>query len=374
MAGSNETTCNDKSAENPLHATNSREFRYLFKLPPELRLSIYRHHFLSTRLSYGLSIDLDAKTIPARHSLALLRTCRRVRTEIGDTWLGHVLFNFADVDYMMVILKALPMATLSKIRHVRILGTELCFFTDLGEHDAVSYTLVQALKLLPGLQLDTFTVLSPGEDDYDYEVLNDLIEYGDGWKELRFICQVPSQLGYKSDNGYRHKNSRSYPRKPQPAHWASVMNTRDGIQNQPSVTIYQSVRLGEPCSVMHEATRVIIEQWPWKEKEHVTLAEMFSATYFEKKEEALEVMVVVKRGKGINYQEGEHPRYLTAISDIRKDFPHTSWAEIKSRFLRWSDDGTYHGSYCEHRKPPLMDIYKHVQEYTWRELRMKLCL
>ncbi|KAK9436992.1 hypothetical protein VB005_11809 [Metarhizium brunneum] len=184
MAGSNETTCNDKSAENPLHATNSREFRYFFQLPPELRLSIYRHHFLGTRLSYGPSLDMDARTIPARHSLALLRTCRSVRTEIGDTWLGHVLFNFAYVDYMMVILKALPMATLSKIRHVRVLGTVLYFFTGPHERDGVSYTLIQALKLLPGLQLDTFTVLSPYEDHCDYEVLDTLIEYGDGWKEL----------------------------------------------------------------------------------------------------------------------------------------------------------------------------------------------
>lgn len=230
---------------------------------------------------------------------------------------------------------------------------------------------------MPGLQLDTFTVLSPGEDDYDYEVLDALIEYGDGWKELRFICQISSQLGYEfPDNVYRSKHSRNYPRKPQPAHWASVMNTRDGIQNQPSVTIYRSVRPGEPCSVMHEATRVIIEQMLLKEKEPVTFAETRypPAMSLKKKEEALEFMVVVKRGKGINYQEGEHPRYLTAISDIRKDFPHKTWAEIKSRFLYWSDDGTYHGSYCYHRKPPVMDIYKHVQEYTWCELEMKLCL
>lgn len=85
---------------------------------------------------------MDAKTIPARHSLALLRTFRRVRTEIGDTWLGHVLFNFACVNHMMVILKALPMATLSKIRHVRVLGTGMHFFTGPGERDGVSYTLV----------------------------------------------------------------------------------------------------------------------------------------------------------------------------------------------------------------------------------------
>ncbi|KID99223.1 hypothetical protein MAJ_04705, partial [Metarhizium majus ARSEF 297] len=362
MAGSNET--NDKSTENPLHATTIREFSYLFQLPPDLRLVIYGHVFQSIRLSSGPSVFLGIRNISARYSLALLRTCRLVRTEIGDTWLGQVLFNFTDTEHMMVKLKALPMATLSRIRHVRVLGTILPF--DLGD-TYTPYTLVQALKLLPGLQLDTFTVLSPHDQYCDYEVLDTLIEYGEGWKELRFICQQSTQLGYGyPDDLNRSRHCVTYPRKPQPAHWVSVMNSRDGIRSQPSVTMYRSTLPGEPCSVMHEATRVLVEQMPPKEKEtHVVIDWGHPRAAVPMGESNVrEFMVVVKRGKGIDYQEKEHSPHLSVIGDIREDYADKTWEQMKTDYIFWRrNDSTRYD-----RTRPTRETYQHVNEYTWRQL------
>ncbi|KAF5120462.1 hypothetical protein E5D57_013816 [Metarhizium anisopliae] len=244
-----------KSRKNPsghstLCSANDQESSWFFQLPQELRISIYGYLFLSTRVSHGrrpVRRIAEIRITPAPNSLALLRTCRRVRTEIGDSWLGQVLFSFEDTETMMVKLAALSMATLSKIRHLRIRGETLML--SFGDEDVYycdgtrararsnatwikrlftrrlcpkvgpfpyNYRLVHILKLLPGLQLDTFTVLNMYGESVSYDVLNTLIKYGEGWKELRFISHGSSLLGYAQPPDIfndEHFNER-YQRKP----------------------------------------------------------------------------------------------------------------------------------------------------------------
>lgn len=304
-----------------------------------------------------------------------------MRTEIGDSWIGHVLFNFRDTEYMMVRLTALPMATISKIRHLRVLGTILPQNErpvpdnqSESDYDYTYYTLVHALKLLPGLQLDTLTVLTPIDKYCDYEVLDTLIKYGEGWKELRFICQHSAQLGYKFPDSIRiWNNTVGYSREPQPAHWVNVMNTRDGIQNQPSVTMYRSTLPGKACSVMTEATRVLVKQTPSEEEENpAAILEYYGRNADRRNVKyAQEFMVVVKRGKGIDYQEKEDSDYLPPeIGDVREDIANKTLEEIQEEYLCWwCKDAKHYSNYGERL---FFDRYEHVDEYIWRELERVL--
>ncbi|KID96849.1 hypothetical protein MAJ_07235, partial [Metarhizium majus ARSEF 297] len=364
-----------KSRKNPsgnstLCAANDQESSWFFQLPQELRISIYGYLFLSTRVSHGrrpVRRIAEIRITPAPHSLALLRTCRRVRTEIGDSWLGQVLFSFEDTETMMVKLTALSTATLSKIRHLRIRGETLML--SFGDED-VYYRLVHILKLLPGLQLDTFTVLNMYGESVSYDVLNTLIKYGEGWKELRFISHGSSLLGYAQPPDIfndEHFNER-YQRKPQPAHWVSAMNSRDGIENQPSVTIYRSTLAGEACSVINEATRVLFEQTPPGKGKAAAFATQEYAPIMSRGEKAKELMVVVKRGKGVHYQERKQSPYLPVIGDIRKDCPRMTWAEIQKKYIDCEVDDGFVFSDDADDGPKSVDIYEHVDEYEWTPL------
>jgi hypothetical protein len=100
----------------------------LFQLPQELRNMIYTQLFLSTRLTHGVTKRrlyrfqywyCFVRMVPAQNALAFLRTCRRTKPEIGESWLGEVLFNFEDIRTMLDKIASLSVGTLSKIRHLR---------------------------------------------------------------------------------------------------------------------------------------------------------------------------------------------------------------------------------------------------------------
>lgn len=94
-------------------------------LPTEIRLEIYSYLFYSTRLSFGkrstyVPDRLSAIRLrPAPNGLSLLRVCRRVSNEIGDSWLGQVLFSFEDPVTMLDKLADLDLQTRGKLRHIR---------------------------------------------------------------------------------------------------------------------------------------------------------------------------------------------------------------------------------------------------------------
>jgi hypothetical protein len=57
--------------------------------------------------------------------------------EVDDSWLRQVLFSFEDTQTMMKKLSALPTATLSKIRHLRIRGEILVL--SFGDNDGSTF-------------------------------------------------------------------------------------------------------------------------------------------------------------------------------------------------------------------------------------------
>ncbi|CAJ2505031.1 Uu.00g124250.m01.CDS01 [Anthostomella pinea] len=241
---------------------------------------------------------------PAPNARSLLRTCRRIRAEIGDTWLGQVLFSFEDYQTMLNKLTALPIDSLAKIRHLRTNGD-----------------IRWMLRSPDG-------VLEGRGGAVGYGTLSGLIAEGDGWKELRYLCHDSTMLGFAIPSRYIGTHlETSHSREPQP-------NERAGHG------------LG-----MKEKTRVAYEQ---KLISHGSQAE--EAPYGTKEDKLLsvagerekELLVIVRRGRGVDYQ-------------VKK--PDKSWKE--SRPDPPSDDGDENtlGDGGEE-----IDSYDNVDDYIWNAL------
>ncbi|KAI0862893.1 hypothetical protein F4860DRAFT_102386 [Xylaria cubensis] len=335
-----------------IRTSDAQKSSMLFQIPQELRDMIYTQLFINTRLSHG------HRVFPAANALSILRTCRRARAEIGDSWLGQVLFHFNNVDTMLTKLAALPMAALSKIRHMRILWETLKF--EFAHGASRYYRIVHFLKLLPGLRLDTLTVIDTYNSRRSYDILNMLIRYSQGWKELRFISGYTSLLEFppEEDRSIREAVDITdrYQRKPQPADWINVMKGRDGVASEPSVAIYYSILRSRYCTVTNEAIREKYGEEPGAEDRLSRYLQYAPLMTFDERNK--EFMVVVRRGRGIDYQEKLGSPFL-AIDDIRQDCPGMSWAEIKKQYTDRADDSNDSDALKS------QDVYNHPDEYLW---------
>lgn len=237
---------------------------------------------------------------------------------------------------MLDKLTTLPPGTISKLRHMRVLGNNLALVSDEAK-GFVYYELHSALKLLPGLRLDTLTVLGTSIPKISYVVLDGLIRDSYGWKELRYISHTSRMLGYAMPIFFTPDDEK-YWRKPQPTYWQHVMEDRDGSLSEPSVVIYRSTVPDSPGSVLNANTRVEFEQVPedGDAEEHFGLA--YESELMVDGEENKELMVVVKRGKGVDYEEKEDSPFID--EDIRRDFPGETWDERIDRFIDDDVDGT----------------------------------
>ncbi len=347
------------------------------KLPQEIRDLIYSYYFRSTRLSHGempFSSSLRIRVRTAPNALALLRACRRVRAEVGDGWLGQVLFNFEDCMSMLDKLTALTADTLARIRHLRVRGDTLL---PSAPGHSTHYRLTSALKLLPGLRLDTLTVLRGCSDAISYDTLGGLVAESDGWRELRYVSHTSTLLGYASpaaadrsaipqDHEQEQEQGQDHrPRKPQPENWRNILLHRDGASSGPSVDIYRSTRDREVGSAMRPETRVPFEQRPaGSDRDGFGLEE--DAALCEEGESHKELLVVVRRGRGIDYSEKEGSRFISR--DIRRDVPGMTWREIRENCIGGpsraeNPDGELGGE--SRGKRGEVDQYHDVDEYIW---------
>lgn len=203
-----------KSTKFSLQPQDSQDPSLFFrKLPPEIRSEIYSQVFYSTRLSFDgrLTTPVPPRDTsmpwrvtyayfdlrPAPNSLALLRVCRKVSGEIGDSWIGQVLFSFGDTKMMLEKLGALQPSTLAKLRHMRITGGREPKLEIKQNHQVSKHHgWAEMFKLLPGLCLDRLTVLghhAPGAI-VNLASLDQLIKHSDGWKELYFVSHCSAIL------------------------------------------------------------------------------------------------------------------------------------------------------------------------------------
>jgi hypothetical protein len=302
----------------------SQDSCMLLQLPGETRNLIYSHLFTSTRLTFGernISRSIAKLMKPAPNSLAILRTCHLIKQEAGDLWLGQVLFNFEHAEDMLDKLSALPLTTLSQIRHIRV-GGHTMMLPSLG-NDNVFQSFVWAPKLLPGLCLDTLSVLGPSTGSRAYETLDELVKYGNGWKELHYITRDSAMLGLKMLNKRLNKTVE-----PQPSTWHDVLIQRDGLDSGASVTIHQSTKSDVPGTVVKRETRQLFEQKPPSPEDL-----------------GKELLVIVKRGHQAHILEQDGPPKWTQG---------LTWAEIRDA-----------PDFIEEDEDVAADRYNDVDVYLW---------
>jgi hypothetical protein len=229
---------NNDAAVNPIRSANSpanqQVHSKIMHLPQELRDEIYANLFCSTHFTYANEIEDQREerrfSLSARETgLALLGTCRRVRDEIGVSWLHQALFTFLVPYTLLDKLADIPITVREQIRHVCVSGSDWTVVYD--EDSECRYDTTQALKMLPGLQLDTLSVIGTRDWSHKLEAfynIDSLLRHSDGWKELHFLADSPepldlkvaaydvSPLGVKTDCSPR----------PQPSDWQEKLVVR----------------------------------------------------------------------------------------------------------------------------------------------------
>ncbi|KAM5378750.1 hypothetical protein ACJZ2D_004223 [Fusarium nematophilum] len=291
------------------------------KLPKELRDEIYSYLFCSTRLTFGnrfQGFEGNYRIAPARHSLALLRTCRQVRDEVGDRWISEVLFNFKTPHTLLDKLSVLPRCTLGKIRHVRIDDGEVSLDIPgppgrLGGSNYHDYFLDSIFELLPGLRLDQLTIIAPPGASYTSScIANSLVSSGEGWKEFRPVLReglLPSPWdGDPAAKFYQFWSENVQ-------NWQETLKLRDGEPSAPSVAAYQSAAPKIVGAVLDPRAREQFDRRTFR--------------YTENQDEChgpAEIMVVVKRGADVDYEvKSDSPKKPKLLEDTAAD----TWCEIR---------------------------------------------
>jgi len=86
-------------------------------------------------------------------------------------------------------------------------------------------------------------------------------------------------------------------------------------------------------------------------------------------EHTKEILVIVKRGVGVDYAEKKQPTLLT--NDVRENDAARTWEEVKVGSnevctIMFTSDMTDDWLFDEaSEEAPILDSYKHVDEYTW---------
>ncbi|KAJ7364590.1 hypothetical protein DFH08DRAFT_950162 [Mycena albidolilacea] len=316
------------------------------QLPPEVRVGIYSHLFFSTRVTWAKNIVSSRRIAPAPNALALLRTCRRVHVEIGTTWLHQVLFNFGGPRAMLDKLTIIPNATRALIRHARVFGDPVKIYWNYGD---VSFRTAQVLKLLPELALDRLTILGPQNPVGCYDTLDMLVRHGAGWKELYYLAHDSTFLAYEHD---WFQDQRRYLRMPQPGCWQRAIEERDGATSGASVVIYRATS-PHPCSVLLQpATRAPFAQTLPVGKHPKSFGMEADAALTMPGERDKEVLVVVTRGRGVDYAEKEDSPCLE--EDMRVWMGGKTWSETRTE-----QNADLRG------EEAVVDDYICVDDYRW---------
>ena len=351
--------CPEEKIEN--HSYTQSQFK-LLRLPGELRQQIYINLFASTRLMWGdRRFDWwkgESKTMhSAPNCLSLIYTCHQINQETRSLWLGHVLFCFENVGDLLEKFFSIPSSIITQIRHVR-LHDEALELSPPGEDRGVCYGIPEALKLQPGLCLDKLTILGADDGAEAYNTLNDLIEYGNGWKELHFITRDSTMLGYVKPENILEFFSDLYRRRPQPSSWHKTLCRRDGLTSKPFVTIYRATLPNCPGAVLDPLYREVFEQsLPSRGDPEICRVEEDQSLMIEG-EGGRELLVLVKRGRGVDIAERTAPPYEDY--DPRRWADGMSWANIQ-----WRETGWWEGEPISQPEFEENDRYDDVDEYEW---------
>ncbi|KAL2851272.1 hypothetical protein BJX68DRAFT_266181 [Aspergillus pseudodeflectus] len=329
-------------------------------LPPEVRLLVYRYLFSSTRLTHGqrpiTRISATHKMMkPVPNSLAILRSCRFINREIGSSWLGQVLFAFERLHDLLEKLSSMPRPVVEQIRHIRVGSQPILLPSPPQYGDSVFVRLVWALKLLPGLCLDTLTVFGDHGPDVAYITLDDLVNCGNKW---HYITGDSNMLGFRRVRSI----DGVYGRMPQPSTWSRVMAERDGVDSGASVTIYRSTQTKIPGAVTNPHNRQRFEQ-------ELQLGERLESFGVDEDPELMhednarkELLVIVRRGQ--HAEIAEDTAWPCHKNDVRLASGAMTWPEIMDMYEWQPLDSEDETGFGEVKQLVEYDGYIDVDEYT----------
>ncbi|RYP80754.1 hypothetical protein DL769_002301 [Monosporascus sp. CRB-8-3] len=287
---------------------------------------------------------------------------------------------------MLNKLTVVPADTLSKIRYLRVRGDMLTLTWPAYEYGV---PLASVFKLLPGLKLNTLTVLRGHVDLISYGSLSGLIADGDGWKELRYISHSSSLLGYAAlndpsipwdpNNPFMPWDPNWWPpaylRKPQPEFWRGLLSSRDGVSSNPSVAIYRSPERGPVGSVIREDSRLLFEQ-KLSEADMASFGLEEDASLCAGPERFKELLIVARRGHGVDYQAKKGSPFIWR--DIRRACPGMTWREIKRKHIDMRSESGVDSDGGSDSEDPFVDAFtdvdrwRDVDEYAWTPLHFGL--
>ncbi|KAK8167281.1 hypothetical protein BC567DRAFT_230956 [Phyllosticta citribraziliensis] len=234
---------------------------------------------------------------------------------------------------MLNRLANIPMEKRTLIRHMRVSDGPLVL--SFGDED-VFYRIYAALQLLPGLKLDRLTVLTGRVLKVAYESLDRLIKVSSGWKELYFISHTSMLLGYQTEPDPLAQDPYYYMRKPQPSSWQRQLEARDGSLSNPSVAVYRTKSTAFNGAILDPEKRVSFEQKLPSSQTLAQYAQTEDSTISAAGEREKEMLVIVKRGQGVDYElKRDYPSYdhadinIRDVQDIRRDTRMETWREIK---------------------------------------------
>ncbi|EUC33693.1 hypothetical protein COCCADRAFT_26052 [Bipolaris zeicola 26-R-13] len=305
----------------------------LLQLPRELRDEIWELVFNSTRLTFGLQYTPrygERYLKPAPHSLALLRVCRQINAETRDIWMQRVLFNFEDPQTMLNRLSDLPESTVSRIRHVRLIGSPMMRY--LKGFDDLMYRHESIFQLLPTLRLDCLTIFAVAAAAPEYDAITNLVNRGNGWKELRYITRSSRMLGFGPSRSHGSRETGDICRQPQPRFWNKRLLNRDGEGSGSVVQVFRALDEDDVTAVLDPLRREPFEQNP---EEH--LVKGFGRV----DDEGLTrgagarraLLVVVKRGDSVDVSQ-KSPGYGKE-RDMKARFKKRTW-RVRNKIIVWT--------------------------------------
>ncbi|KAL8412575.1 hypothetical protein RB596_001695 [Gaeumannomyces avenae] len=257
----------------------------LMRLPAEIRLEIYRLAFSQVRFRWGFVPPnkplhrgySDGEFVTPDADLALLRVCKRMRGEIGDSWLEQVVFFAEDQTSLIHFLDRNP-KTRRKIRRVVVrehpggspaLSEDqhpgwrwdpLAALSRMGT-TLDSVALPDALAALPGLRLDVLTVLSGGDPWNDYRTLDRFVTHGVGFRVLEFVTPHGLMLTRRALLAGTSRLCRPgvvvVPRALQPAGWDVKIRQRDGWDDGgggAGVRLFRAAECGPPVGQQNSSS------------------------------------------------------------------------------------------------------------------------
>jgi hypothetical protein len=151
------------------------------------------------------------------------------------------------------------------------------------------------------------------------------------------------------------------------------LEKRDGSLSGASVTIYRSTEIDCPNSILNAKTRVQFEQEiPTDQKARENFGIEEEEQLMADDERGKEIMVIVKRGQGVDYEERKGSPLIK--DDIREDHAEMTWKEIRAAridYLRDNNGDKLFGG-DEYEPDVEIDAYEHVDTFVWPPLHFSI--